>query len=1435
MLGVLSATPLAWSQTDPTFAFSAELLAWPDVQNVFPAYGNITVVVSANGSLTDQQGNSYKANVLLTRYQSIGATSTVNYTLSGTLSWAIVYKSISTNPADSSSCTLTTMASVSAADSGSPFDQGELLPFTGLTVTNQLNIAHLTVNTMGHHGFNYQISDNGCNALGGAAGYYSDDPIDLHIAGTDPRAGTIASLLATFGITQGRIPFYSSLNTLFSQAALIAESSGEDTGGPLDSTGAGGLIESAWIGNRTSGSYTTQLIDGITVPNYNLDNLLDPGGFSGLFGNLAWPGSMTVSWSLSGTAPPAPVVDNEVDSPCDDDSGSIVGCQNQTLGESLPVTGTSYSLHYSSDRVAGSTSANAVAVTDALQLGGWTLSVHHAFDPSLQTYCVGGACSPPSSEPKALFLGDGTTRSDAKIQAPVQAGGNYYLTSQNGREVYVFNSKGQHLQTLRPMTGAVAYTFGYDAAGSLISVTDAAGNVTKIDRDPSEHPLDIVAPFGQKTTLAVDANGYLSRIADPAGNQVILTNGTSGLLTRMTDANGGVFTFQYDSSGLLLHDNDPVGGSINLSRTTTNGNYTVTKTSALQRTTTYSTAFAAQAGTSTAQTLGVAFPAGQQSAQTETQMSGQLAQTTTLPDGSQYQYTLGPDPRFGIQAPVGASAAVTRGKLTRNSVGNRTAVTSGTGPFNLTSQTDTLTVNGRVYTSKFTTSNGTYGNVSPEGRTVLTTLDSLERVSGHQVGSLLPIAFTYDSNGRPASITQSGRTTAFGYDHNGWLSSMTTPVGQQTFTHDAAGNLASFNRADGQTAGFTHDANRNLTSVTPPGETAHLYTYTPVNLLASYTPPEVPGAGPTTYSYDADRQLTSVALPDGQNIDYTYDNFGRLTSRRIQESARRTARPSRPVGHLDAAATVRNPTQTIDYTYDPATGNLVTAAISGGETVDWTYAGGLITSEAWSGPVAGTVARTYDNNFWKTALTINRGSPLNFAYDLDGLVTTAGALAIQRTADTGLVSQTTLGATSDSWTYDGYGELTGYSAQAGGATVYSSQLTYNSLGQITGKTESIGGKTNSFTYTYDAAWRLATVSQNGAVIGRYSYDANSNWLTGTSASGTVSGTYDAQDRMLSLGNSTFTYGANGELAGQSTAGQNSSYTYDAVGNLIAATAADGTALAYLVDARGRRVGVTVNGSQSAGFLYDGNRIVAQLDGANSLVSQFVYATRRNAPDYFVKNGVTYRIFSDILGSPRLVVNAATGAVVEQIDYSVTGEIVNDTNPGFQPFGFAGGLYDPHTKLVRFGARDYMPAAGRWTAKDPLRFAGGDTNLYAYALNDPVNRMDPRGLATKTVDGHFGYSDPVNSIDPPSPDTDDPPGDEPDEEPCDPTGTLPTKMYSPDILIIDLLDPIIDLTGVPVSDDLAWLAQWLQKQNDLLNQPFTGPTPCAPCSSGGSGS
>jgi RHS repeat-associated protein len=110
---------------------------------------------------------------------------------------------------------------------------------------------------------------------------------------------------------------------------------------------------------------------------------------------------------------------------------------------------------------------------------------------------------------------------------------------------------------------------------------------------------------------------------------------------------------------------------------------------------------------------------------------------------------------------------------------------------------------------------------------------------------------------------------------------------------------------------------------------------------------------------------------------------------------------------------------------------------------------------------------------------------------------------------------------------------------------------------------------------------------------------------------------------------------------------------------------------------------------------------------------------------------------DHLGSVRLVVDEASGVVVQELVYDAWGRVLVDTNPGFQPFGFAGGLYDADTGLVRFGARDYDAEVGRWTAKDPIRFESGDVNHYAYVRGDPVNVRDPLGLYGDTGGGEGG--------------------------------------------------------------------------------------------------
>lgn len=193
-----------------------------------------------------------------------------------------------------------------------------------------------------------------------------------------------------------------------------------------------------------------------------------------------------------------------------------------------------------------------------------------------------------------------------------------------------------------------------------------------------------------------------------------------------------------------------------------------------------------------------------------------------------------------------------------------------------------------------------------------------------------------------------------------------------------------------------------------------------------------------------------------------------------------------------------------------------------------------------------------------------------------------------------------------------------------------------------------------------------------------------------------------------------------------------------MGNLTRVTLPNSIQIDYVIDGQNRRVGKRVDGELVQGFLYkDPLNPIAELDGNNQLISRFVYGTKTNVPDYLVKDGTTYRIISDHLGSPRIVVNITDGSIAQRMDYDAWGNITLDTNPGFQPFGFAGGLYDPHTQLTRFGARDYDAWTVRWTAKDPILFDGGDLNLYGYVVNNPVTFVDPYGLQANSWD-HLVY-------------------------------------------------------------------------------------------------
>jgi RHS repeat-associated protein len=536
---------------------------------------------------------------------------------------------------------------------------------------------------------------------------------------------------------------------------------------------------------------------------------------------------------------------------------------------------------------------------------------------------------------------------------------------------------------------------------------------------------------------------------------------------------------------------------------------------------------------------------------------------------------------------------------------------------------------------------------------------------------------------------------------------VTDPLGRtHAFSRDLIGRIVQRTRPDSEVIAMSYDDNGNLDGITPASQPEHSFGYDATDRLASYDPPAVTGASSpsTTYDYTLDHELELVTRPDAQEIELVYD-----------------AATAQVLGVL-------TPLGTYGVAYDSAERVEVLSDPDSG-TLTYTYDGPLVLSETLAGDVDGSVSWTYDDDFRIATQGVNGGSTVTFSYDDDGAMIAAGAASITLDPTTGQLTDITLGDVDTVLDYSEYGELSDLTYAYDSSTIFDVTYTRDALARVESFEETIDSVTREVEYGYDLAGRLETVTIDTVLAATYEYDDNGN-RTAVITSGTTSATYDDQDRLLTFGDNEYEYTAAGELVSRTDTITTvvTLYDYDVVGNLRSIELPDSTLIEYVTDARGRRVGKSIDGLPDRGWLYgDQLQVVAELDGTNALTSRFVYADETaNAPVYMVRAGTTYRLVTDQLGSVRLVVDVATGTVAQRLDYDPWGVVLTDTNPGFQPFAFAGGLYDPDTGLLRFGARDYDPEIGRWTSKDPILFNGDDENLFAYTYSDPVNFVDLTG-------------------------------------------------------------------------------------------------------------
>ncbi|MCI5193972.1 MAG: hypothetical protein D3915_12750 [Candidatus Electrothrix sp. AU1_5] len=877
---------------------------------------------------------------------------------------------------------------------------------------------------------------------------------------------------------------------------------------------------------------------------------------------------------------------------------------------------------------------------------------------------------------------------------------------------YIMSATGLHKKTIDLDSGIVLQEFGYDTDDNLISITDQFGNVTGIERDVNGIPTAIFSPDGLRTELHINTDRQLTQIVYPDSSSYNFTYTDDDLMTVEEEPNGNRFEHVFDANGKILEVLDEEGGQWQYTRQRlANGDVRIDSLTAEGNRTTNldNTASTGAFFTTTID------PSGNES--TFSRSADGLSQERELACGMSSSTKYGLDPEYKYKV-VQSTSTESPGGLTRTTALDKSYQDTDADEDDIPDLiTETVSSNGKTTTLVHNTLTAEKTVTTPEGRTVTSQYDPTTLLTTNvSIPGLFPTSYAYDSKGRLTSLATDARTASFSYTAQGFLASQTDPEGRTTsYSHDPLGRVTGITRPDSTTVQFSYDSNGNMTVLTNPSATDHAFSYNKVNRQNAY---QTPISGSYSYVYDKDRRLKQTDFPSGFRISNIYtDNL--LTQ-------------------------TQTPEGNIDYSY--LCSSKVGSISKGTESLSYDYDGSLLLSETKNGTLNQVLEFSYNNDFDLSAISYAGGTE-NLSYDDDGLLTGAGAYTVTRNAANGLpeqVSGSTLNPLNRSRTFNGYGELTAENSAVNAQPVNGWSVTRNKNGRIMSKSETVNGGTVEYAYTYDDMGRLLTVKKDGTLVEEYQYGLNGsrsyemNSLKGEAGR---SYSYSVEDHLLSAGGVSYEFDADGFLTKKTQGADVTGYQYSSRGELLQVNLPGGKSIEYLHDPLGRRIAKKVNGTVVEKYLWLGlTQLLAVYDGSDSLLMRFEYADGR-MPVAMTAGGASYYLGYDQVGSLRTVADA-TGSVVKEVSYDSFGTILSDSNPAFAlPFGFAGGLHDRDTGLVKFGFRDYDPAIGRWVAKDPIFFAGGDVDLYGYVLGDPVNLVDPEGArkryATLIVSGGGG--------------------------------------------------------------------------------------------------
>jgi RHS repeat-associated protein len=556
-------------------------------------------------------------------------------------------------------------------------------------------------------------------------------------------------------------------------------------------------------------------------------------------------------------------------------------------------------------------------------------------------------------------------------------------------------------------------------------------------------------------------------------------------------------------------------------------------------------------------------------------------------------------------------------------------------------------------------------------------------------------------------INAAGIATTFGYDNNGNQTSIAAPMSRNTTqTYDALNRLSQIHDAIGHVTVLEYDVGDQLTAVLDPQSHLTYYNY---DGFEDRTKQVSPDSGTTvstydsggnlktstdargalaTYSYDALNRVTQIAYAD-QTITLTYDTgtngVGRLTGASDANHSMSWAYDThgRVTGKGQVVGGV---TRSVGYGF--TNDDLVSMVTPSGQTVTYAYANHRIASISVNGTAILTNA-TYDPFGPANAWTWGNGHTEARNFDLDGNLSTVVMLSETVTAH-----------------YDNASRISSIGDNY--STGYTWSLGYDALDRLTSASKS--GTT--YGWTYDANGNR--LSQTGTAASTFTPSTSSNQLTSTSGSLARTYAYDAAGNTRSYSNLAFTYNQRGRASSVTVGSTSSNYLYNALGQLIEKTAGGATTI-LVYDEAGHLLGeYTGSGAIIQETIWMGDIPVATLRPNGSSIS-------------------IYYVETDQLNAPRVIVRTSDHHPVWRWDPDPFGTAAPNQNPyGIGSFiynlRFPGQYYQAETGLNYNYFRDYDPQTGRYIESDPIGLDGGSMSTYSYVNDDPIDYIDPEGLA-----------------------------------------------------------------------------------------------------------